>query len=121
MREKQLLIVDDAPLIVSRLRTMLEGVPGLGPILFAGTYTGAIAILSRDEPGIILLDINLPDRSGIDLLRYIKQHHVNVLVIMCSNQSSPFYRHLCARIGAAYFIDKSTEFETIPEVITRFL
>ena len=120
MREKQLLIVDDTPLIVSHLRTMLEGVPGLGPILFAGTYTGAIAILQCEDPGIILLDINLPDRNGIDLLRYIKHYHASAIVIMCSNQSSLFYRNLCARIGAAYFIDKSTEFEHIPEVITRF-
>ena len=121
MREKQLLIVDDAPLIVNRLRTMLEGMPGVGPILFAGTFTGAIAILQTDEPGLILLDINLPDRNGIDLLRYIRHHHASAIVIMCSNQSSLFYRNLCTRIGAAYFIDKSTEFETIPEVITRFL
>jgi DNA-binding NarL/FixJ family response regulator len=100
---------------------MLDGLPGLGPILVTGTYTEAITILQSNEPGIILLDINLPDRSGIDLLRYIKQHHASAIVIMCSNQSSLFYRNLCARIGAAYFIDKSTEFETIPEVITRFL
>jgi DNA-binding NarL/FixJ family response regulator len=121
MREKQLLIVDDAPLIVHRLRTMLEGMPGLDPITSAGTYGGAIEILQRHPSDIVLLDINLPDRNGIDLLRYIRQHHPSVVVIMCSNQSSSFYRNLCTRIGANYFIDKSAEFESIPDVVMRIL
>jgi DNA-binding NarL/FixJ family response regulator len=121
MREKQLLIVDDAPLIVGRLRTMLEGLPGVHQISSAGTYGGAIEFLQHEQPEIILLDINLPDRNGIDLLRYVKEHYPSVVVIMCSNQSSSFYRNLCMRIGADHFIDKSAEFEHIPDVIARFL
>src|ERR1700747_1110894 len=99
MREKQLLIVDDAPLIVGRLRTMLEGLPGLDLIRFTGTYSGAIDSIQEDKPDIILLDINLPDRNGIALLHFIRQYHPTIVVIMCSNQSSSFYRDLCARMG----------------------
>jgi DNA-binding NarL/FixJ family response regulator len=121
MREKQLLIVDDAPLIVSRIRTMLDRMPGLSPIFFSGTYAGAIEILQHHKPDIILLDINLPDRNGIDLLRYIRLEHLAAIVIMCSNQSSPYYRSLCSRLGAGHFIDKSTEFEIIPAIITQLL
>jgi DNA-binding NarL/FixJ family response regulator len=121
MHNKQILIVDDAPLIRTRLRSMLEGLPGMAPILLAGTYAGAIELLGRDHPDIVLLDINLPDRNGLDLLRYISQHHPGATVIMCSNQSSPFYRNLCRRLGAAWFIDKSTEFENIPAIIAQFL
>ena len=121
MREKQLLIVDDAPLIVSRIRTMMIGLTGLKPILYAGTYAGATEIVQSNKPDIILLDINLPDRNGIDLLRYIKLHLPTATVIMCSNQSSPFYRNLCSRLGAVFFIDKSTEFELIPTVVMQFL
>src|ERR1700761_5026178 len=121
MREKQLLIVDDAPLIVSRIKTMMTGLPGLKPILYAGTYAGAAEIVQYDKPDIILLDINLPDRNGIDLLRYIKLHHAAATVVMCTNQSSPFYRNLCTRLGATFFIDKSAEFELIPTVVSQFL
>jgi DNA-binding NarL/FixJ family response regulator len=121
MREKQLLIVDDAPLIVDRLRTMLEGLSGVARILFAGTYAEAVEMLQHEHPDIVLLDINLPDRNGLDLLRYIIQHHPATTVIMCSNQSSLFYRNLCGRIGAAYFIDKSTEFESIPAILAKFI
>lgn len=121
MREKQLLIVDDAPFIVNRIRTMLEGLPGLDHLLAAGTYAAAVEILRLDHPDIVLLDINLPDRNGLDLLRYIKQQHPAATVIMCSNQSSSFYRNLCSRLGADRFIDKSTEFETIPAVVAQFL
>lgn len=121
MHNKQILIVDDAPLILTRLQSMLEDLPGVGRILLAGTYAGAVEILQHDPPDIALLDINLPDRNGIDLLRHITQHYPGTTVIMCTNQASPFYRNLCNRQGAAYFIDKSVEFETIPAIVAHFL
>jgi DNA-binding NarL/FixJ family response regulator len=121
MREKLLLIVDDAPIIISRLRLLLEGLPGLDVILEAGSYARAVDVLANKRPDIVLLDIHLPDRSGIDLLRYIKAHYPEVIVLMFSNQASPFYRNLCERLGAAGFIDKSAEFDQAPTILSTFL
>lgn len=100
---------------------MLEVTPGLGLVTGAGNYGEAVEKLQHDEPDIVLLDINLPDRNGLDLLRHIRRQHPSVVVIMCSNQSSPFYRNICKRIGAACFVDKSAEFEAIPTIVANFL
>jgi len=122
MNKKQLLIVDDSPVIISRLKGMLVDLPGVQSIRVAGTFADAITWLSATpSPDIILLDINLPDRNGIELLRYIRQHQPGVVVIMISNQSSVFYRDLCLRLGAIRYIDKSTEFEAIPTLISSIL
>lgn len=119
MSRKQLLIVDDSTLIIHRLRNLLEGLPGLAEIDNAGTYGEALERLSvPTKPDIVLLDINLPDRSGIDLLRHIRRHHPEMIVIMLSNQGGKFYRDLCRHLGAAFFIDKSTEFELIPTILS---
>jgi DNA-binding NarL/FixJ family response regulator len=122
MSPKQLLIVDDSPLIVSRLRNLLEGLPGLAAIDSAGTVAEALDRLSgAPPPDIVLLDINLPDDTGINLLRYLHLHHPGVVVIMQSNQGGVFYRNLCLQLGASYYIDKSSEFEYIPSILSSLL
>jgi DNA-binding NarL/FixJ family response regulator len=119
MAGKHLLIVDDSPLILGRLRNLLEGVAGLKSIGGAGSFTEAMQHLADPmPPDIVLLDINLPDRNGIELLRYIRLHHPDVVVVMLSNQSGAFYRDLCMSLGAAYYVDKSTEFLSIPTILT---
>jgi len=118
MSRKQLLIVDDSTLIIQRLRNLLEGLPGLGGIDNVGSYGEALERLSAPtKPDIVLLDINLPDRNGIDLLRHIRRHHPEMIVIMLSNQGGKFYRDLCRQMGAAYYVDKSTEFQLIPTIL----
>jgi len=122
MNAKQLLIVDDSPVIKRRLKSLLIDLPGLLPVREADSYAEAITQLSvLPSPDILLLDINLPDRSGIELLRYVRQHHPNIMVIMITNQGTTYYRDLCLQLGAVRYIDKSTEFELVPMIVTLLL
>ena len=115
--DKTILIVDDSPIIVERLKNMLEALALPVPIFHAGTSAEAQSSLHRIQPTLILLDINLPDASGIDLLKTIKKTYPAIVVIMLSNQSGDFYRNRCKSLGADYFIDKSTEFDNIPYIV----
>jgi DNA-binding NarL/FixJ family response regulator len=121
MSEKRLLIVDDSQVIISRVKALLEGLPGIHSIDEAHSYSDALSLLTTAPPDIILLDINLPDRNGIEVLRYVRRHHPATVVIMISNQGGVFYRDLCLRLGAARYIDKSTEFELIPTILSSYL
>ncbi|HTL09285.1 MAG TPA: response regulator transcription factor [Chitinophagaceae bacterium] len=116
-RKKKILIVDDSPLIVKRLLTMLEDLPDLEWVKHAGSYTDGVEQMKTTEPGILLLDINLPDKSGIELLRTAKATNPSIKVIMITNQANEYYRKLCLSLGADSFIDKSKEFELIAEKI----
>ena len=95
--------------------------PGIGEITSAGSYEEALVLLVPAHPDIAILDINLPGASGIELLRYIKTRYPSTHVIMLSNQSGEFYRAKCKSLGASYFIDKSTEFDQVPQAIASFL
>ena|ERR1700676_1025966 len=114
---KIVLIVEDSPIIIDRLQIMLEDLANVQTILHAGTYANAVPILTKTNPDIAILDINLPDKSGIELLRYIKKNHTETTVIMLSNQAGDYYRNLCQLCGAEYFIDKSKDFEQVPGII----
>ena len=119
MKPKKLLIVDDSLLIVDRLKSLLEGLAGLGRIETAGSYAEALNQLSGAEPpDIMMLDINLPDLNGVGLLRHVRKQYPGIPVVMLSNQGGVFYRQLCLRLGAVHYIDKSTEFELVPTILS---
>ncbi|MEO5592935.1 MAG: response regulator transcription factor [Chitinophagaceae bacterium] len=119
--KKTILIVDDSPLIVKRLIDMLNELENLEWIKKAGNYSEAVQLITDTEPNILLLDINLPDKSGIDILRITKENNPSTRVIMITNQANEYYRKLCMRLGADYFIDKTKEFEQIAEIIETII
>jgi DNA-binding NarL/FixJ family response regulator len=115
--KKTLLVVDDSIVVVDRLIPLLESIENIAIVIHAGTYQEAIEMLSQIKPDMILLDINLPDKSGIELLKKIREKDREIVVIMITNHATPEYSKLCKRLGANYFFDKSKDFEMIPEVI----
>jgi DNA-binding NarL/FixJ family response regulator len=68
-----------------------------------------------------LLDIHLPDKSGLELLKLLKQRYPELDIVMLTNHTSGNYRETCERFGASHFLDKSSEFETIPSVIEVYM
>jgi response regulator of citrate/malate metabolism len=89
-------------------------------IFISHNYAEALKSIEENNPDMLLLDIHLPDKSGIDLLQFIVNNHPHIKVIMVSNKASQYYRELCMGIGANHFIDKSKEFEKIPEIIEMY-
>lgn len=83
----------------------------------AKDFKSANQIIDKEQPDIAILDIQLPDGSGIDLLSKIKNTHKNAIVIMLTNYPYSIIRKRCDELGADYFFDKSTEFEKVLEVL----
>ncbi len=115
--QKTILVVDDSPLIIRRLLEMLREIPNVGWIRNAGSYQEAMQLIKEFHPRILLLDINLPDKSGIEILRNAKENAPSVKVIMITNQANEYYQKLCVKLGADYFVDKTKEFEQIAGII----
>ncbi|MBS1733804.1 MAG: response regulator transcription factor [Bacteroidetes bacterium] len=117
--EKKLLIVDDSPIIIERLLDSLKDHETVKTITTAPDYRSALQLLQEDTPHFVLLDIHLPDKSGIDLLKLIVKEYPLVKVIMFSNLLDEKYIKVCRKIGAKYFIDKSRDFEQIPGMLNN--
>ncbi len=118
---RSLFIVDDSSLIIERLLALLEGLLPPEQIGYAGSYVEALSLIAHHPPDILLLDVHLPDKSGVELLRVVRKRYPETIVIMISNQSDESYRSACAALGALRFLDKSTEFEEIPALVESLL
>jgi len=112
------MMVEDADVIQDRLRVLLEKTPEVSKIFCAGNYEEAKKVLYNEQIDWAILDINLPEKSGIEVLRYIKTNYPHARVIMLTNEVNPLYRNLCLKLGANYFFDKSTDFDNIPVIIS---
>lgn len=119
MTRSKVLIVDDSRFIVHRLTVMLEEISTIQHIFTAGTYAEGNKLINEVQPQIVLLDINLPDNTGVELLRTVRKKNKAVKIIMITNQVNDHYRRICGLLGANYFVDKSNEFEIIPDIISQ--
>ncbi len=113
------LIVDDNLLYVNRLQELLHDVQCAGSIRSAHNYDEAIHLIARETPQVVLLDINMPGKSGIEVLRFIKDQGWSSRVIVVSNHSQESYRKICLMEGADYFLDKTREFGLVTELVEK--
>ena len=114
-----ILIVDDNKNYINRLVELLNESGKAGRIKAANDYNEAVRLIAKEKPGIVLLDMNMPGKSGIEVLRYIKEEGWDCKVIMVTNHSNESYRKLCGDAGADYLLDKSREFGLIPSLIEK--
>ena len=116
--KKTVLIVDDSILIMERMIPILEEIDNISFVVQAGSFREAIEVLNTLKPDMVLLDINLPDKSGIELLRIIREQHMEVTVLMITNHSDEYYQETCRRLGAKDFLDKSKDTDRISGVLS---
>ena len=115
--KRSVLIVDDVPQILDRVENLLEETETVAKIAKALSVEQALEKLTEHRFDVVLLDIHLADKNGIELLGFIKKNYPPIIVLMLSNQTGSHYRKLCMDLGAKHFIDKTKEFEKIPELI----
>jgi len=113
-------IVDDSLIVREHLVTMLDELAGIEIVGQAENVAEAINGIRILQPDVVILDIRMPDGNGIDVLRHVKQDEVSPMVIILTNYPYPAYRQKCLEAGADFFLDKSTEFDQIPELFERF-
>jgi DNA-binding NarL/FixJ family response regulator len=115
----RILVVDDSPIVRERLVALLAEVGGVEVVGQAQDVPEAIAAIRALRPDVVTLDIRMPGGNGIDVLREIKKERPAPVVIMLTNYPYPQYRKKCLDAGADYFLDKSTEFEQVAQILKR--
>jgi len=110
-------IADDSSAVVERLADLLEEVLGAQLAGQASDVPEAIRSIQKTNPDAVILDLQMPGGTGLDVLRAIRVDHPYLLVLICTNYPHSEYREECLSAGANFFLDKSSEFEKIAAIL----
>lgn len=85
LRPLRLLVVDDHEVVRQGLVALLDRREGFQVVAEAGTVTEAIEAANRYEPDLVVMDVRLPDGSGIEACREIRAEHPRTRVVMLTS------------------------------------
>jgi len=117
-RPPRVFVVEDSALIRARLEAMiaLAGAEVAGQ---ASSADAAIRGILDTNPGLVILDVQLKDSSGFEVLRAIRNQAPSIDIYLFSNYDAYPYRELAERLGARGFFDKSREFDSMRDVVVQ--
>jgi DNA-binding NarL/FixJ family response regulator len=107
MNELSILVVDDYPIIRHGLRALLEAQPGWSICSEAATGQAALQKLKRLKPDIVLLDLDLPDMPGLDIIPRIIEIHPRAGILALTNHESAEIASRAITSGARGLVLKS--------------
>jgi len=117
----KILIVDDHPGMLSAVSMLLRDVFPHCTLLVASNAKLAVALSKKHAPEIVILDIFLPDMSGIDAIALIQAAVPGVKIVMHSSHDSQSYRIKAALAGADAFIAKKRSGSELPPLLAQIL
>ena len=106
-------LVDRSPENRARLSSVIETIAGAHVCGHASTAAAAIAAILGTKPDVVLLDVNLEEGSGFQVLREVAAREPGIALYMLSNYASEPYRRHARRMGALDFFDRTTELERL--------
>ena len=120
-RKMRVFITDDSKLMVERLHDLLKDVSGVEVVGEAGNVPEAVSSIQKTNPDAVILDLQMPGGSGLDVLRAIRPGNPRLQVLVCTNYPYPQYKDECMAAGANYFLDKSADFDKIPTIFRQLI
>lgn len=104
-------LVDDSKAVRDRFLSRLRDMANVDVAGVADGVPTAVAGILRVRPHLVVLDLQLRDGSGLDVLRGIRADHCYPLLYIVSNLADDTTRSVCIRAGVHRFFDKSTELD----------
>lgn len=114
----RILIVDDHPAVRTGLATALEGA-GLSCCGFAASKAEALAQLAHLNPDGAIVDLNLPDGNGLDLIRWARKSSQDIALVMLTMSDNDLLAAMTA--GASGYVNKGAPLSEVISVLTRAL
>lgn len=111
-------IVDDHYMVIEGIRSLLQNVAHIEWLGHAMNAASCLAFLQRQLPHVILMDINLPDKSGIELCKEVKEKYPQLYILGLSTFNQQSFIEKMITNGASGYILKNATVEELVEGIT---
>jgi two-component system response regulator DevR len=115
----RVMFVDDHEVVRSGLRMLVGGCDDLEVVAEAGTAAEALEGVRLHHPDVVVLDIRLPDRSGIDVCRELRAEHPDIAVLMLTSYSEDRALFDAIMAGASGYVLKQIRGNDLVEGIRR--
>jgi len=113
----KVLITDDHAIVREGIRSILSDDPGIGEIHEASNGSEMIEMILLNDYDVVLLDISLPGKNGLELLKDISFLKPEIPVIIISNLPASMYASCACNLGAAGYISKADAGEHLTRAI----
>ena len=115
----QVLIADDHPLVRNGIVRMVELTDGMDVVAEAGTGTEAVQLFRQHQPDITLMDLRMPEMTGVEAIAAIRQEFPNACIIILTTYDTDedIFRGL--QVGARGYILKDTKMVDLIDAIRK--
>jgi DNA-binding NarL/FixJ family response regulator len=111
-------IVDDHYMVIEGIRSLLQNEKNIEWMGHAMNAASCLAFLQQQEPDVIFMDINLPDKNGIDLCKEVKEKYPSVFIIGLSTFNQQSFIEKMMTNGASGYVLKNATQDELMEAIT---
>ena len=119
--KKSILILDDHPMMREGLAQLINNEAGLSVCGEAGTGQDAFALAAKLKPDLLLADISLPDKSGLEVIKELRSFHPDIAVLVISMHDESLYAERVLRAGGRGYIMKQEGGKKLMEAIRQVL
>jgi DNA-binding NarL/FixJ family response regulator len=113
LKDLKIVLVDDSPIIRDYLDTTFARIDGCTVVGMAADGLEAVKVIDELRPHVVVLDITMPHRNGIEVLREIRKQDSDMVIIMFTADPSFVLEDICLKEGANHYLGKSEVLDLI--------
>ena len=113
----RVMLVDDHEVVREGLRTLLARRPNVTVVGEAGSVAEAVDAAAKTKPDVVIMDVRLPDGSGVEACRLIRDHRVETRVIMLTSYADDEALFASIVAGASGYLLKQTRGQALVDAI----
>lgn len=113
----RVLIVDDHPVVRRGLRGLLESETDITCCGEAEQILTATELFDQQRPNVVLVDLNLGDEDGLQLLKYLSRRWIGARALVISQREPRLYGHLAREAGAMGYVHKEASADQVVDAV----
>lgn len=116
-RRTRVVIVDDHPMLREGTRALLEKTPDIEVVGTAGQGTEALRVVAELRPDVLILDVRLPDVSGVEVTRRVREAFPEVAILILTGYDDVGYLRALLDLGIKGYLRKTAKGDEIIDAV----